>query len=331
MPSTSEGFYWLAGSVTYQLSLTLAVFLLSFVIRYLNTLKKQYLIISMFLSFLVIGSNEISMMFVGLIIGVIFLYISITQRKINYSLLCLLIFMVSCTAVVVLSPGSLARATSVPGNQQFLYSLFKTVKATKSHLGDWFPSIIIALFIFFDYFNKNISIKTPKIFNVKLLIPCVIVFSFPLIGFFPVYYGLMWVPSRTVNLIYFFFLMGLMYLAFVLYFKFKSKQKDFLVFSKWTKIFLFILIFIRLGSNNNISLAYSDLLTGKAYAYNKELINRYETIQEGKAQILVVPELTSFPKTIFFEDIKDNSNHWINQCYSSYYNQKEITLKSKFE
>jgi len=125
--------------------------------------------------------------------------------------------------------------------------------------------------------------------------------------------------------------MGLMYLAFVLYFKFKSKQKDFLVFSKWTKIFLFILIFIRLGSNNNISLAYSDLLTGKAYAYNKELINRYETIQEGKAQILVVPELTSFPKTIFFEDIKDNSNHWINQCYSSYYNQKEITLKSKFE
>lgn len=326
MSSTSEGFYWLAGSVTYQLSIILSVFLFSYVIKLLETSQKRYLIISMIISFLVMGSNEISMMFVNLIIGVIFLYTLITQRRINYPILSLLFFMVVCTTIVVLSPGSAARVTTYPGNQQFLYSFFKTIKATKSHLGDWLPSIIIAFFIFFDYFNKKTSMQTPKIFNVKLLIPCAVVFSFPFIGFFPVYYSLKWVPFRSVNLIYFFFLMGLMYLTFILYFKLRATQKDFLVFSKWIKIFLFILIFIRMGGNNNIRIAYEELLTGKAYSYDKELKKRYQIIRESKSQTLVFPPLNNLPKTIFFEDIKDNPNHWINQCYKSYFDKNEIKI-----
>lgn len=326
IPSTSEGFYWLAGSVTYQLSIILSVFLFSFLIKFLNTSKKRYLIVSMFLSFLVMGSNEISLMFVDLIVGVIFLYTSFIKYRINYSIFGLLIFMVVCTAFVVLSPGSASRVTTYPGNQQFLYSFFKTLNATKSHLGDWLPSIIITFFVFFDYLDKNISIQIPQIFNVKLLIPFVIVFSFPLIGVFPVYYSLKWVPYRSLNLIYFFFLMGLMYLGFVLYFKLKIAQKEFLVFSKWTKIFLFIIIFIRLGGNNNIRIAYSDLISGRAYAYNAVLTNRYKIIHESKSQVLVFPALTNLPKTIFFEDIKDNPNHWINQCYRSYFDKKEIKV-----
>jgi hypothetical protein len=331
MPSTSQGFYWLAGSVTYQLSIILSVFSFSFFIKYLETSKKKYLIISILLSFLVIGSNEISMMFINLIFGVVFIYTSIKQQKINYPLSILLIFMVVFTIIVIASPGSAARASTYPNNQQFFYSIFKTISAAKRNIGDWLPTIIIALLIFFEYFNKNISLKTPKIFNVKLLIPSIIVFSFPFIGVFPVYYSLKWVPLRSVNLIYFFFLMGLIYLAFVLYFKLKSENKEFLLFSKWTKYFLFILIFIRLGGNNNIRIAYSDLLSGTAYEYDKELRIRYEAIQNNKEEILVVPELTNLPKTIYFEDIKNNSKHWINQCYKSYFKQKEIILKSNTE
>ena len=138
-------------------------------------------------------------------------------------------------------------------------------------------------------------------------------------------------PLRAVNLIYFFFLLGVIYLAFVLYYKLKSEQKNFLAFSKWTKYFLFVLIIIRLGGNNNVRVAYSDLLNGTAYKYDKELRNRYQTIQNSNDEILVFPELTFLPKTIFFEDIKTNPKHWINQCYKSYFNHKEIILKSNKE
>lgn len=328
MESTSEGFYWLAGSVTYQLAIILSVFLFSFLVRFLETFEKKHILISMLISFLVVGSNEISMMFINLIIGGILLYTSMAKRKISYSILGFLIFMVCCTAFVVFSPGSATRATSYPGNQQFLFSFFKTLGATKAHIGDWMPSIIIAFFMFFDFFDKNIKIQVPNIFNVKLFIPCAIIFSFPLIGFFPVYYSLKWVPGRVVNLVYFFFLMGLLYLAFVLYFKLKAANKDFLVFSKWTKIFLIVLIVIRLGGNNNIRVAYLDLVTGKAYAYNQELKNRYLIIRESKEQELIVPGLKNKPKTIFFEEIRENPNHWINQCYKSYFDIKEIKIST---
>ena len=93
MPSTSQGFYWLAGSITYQFAVILSIFLVSFFVKFLNTTKTKYLIISMLFSFLAIGLNEISSMFINLIFGVVFIYISIEQKKINYPLLSVLVFM----------------------------------------------------------------------------------------------------------------------------------------------------------------------------------------------------------------------------------------------
>ena len=133
------------------------------------------------------------------------------------------------------------------------------------------------------------------------------------------------------DLIYFFFLIGLIYLTFVLYFKLKSENSNFLSYTKWVKYFLFILIFIRLGENNNIRIAYSDLLSGRAYKYDRELRDRYKAIQNNEKDTLVIPKLTSLPKTIHFEDIRSNPKHWINQCYKSYFNQKEIILKSNID
>ncbi|MGB5417241.1 DUF6056 family protein [Algibacter sp.] len=331
MPSTSQGFYWLAGAATYQVSIILSVFLVSFFIRYLDTYNKKYLLISILLAFCVIGSNEITMMFVNLIFGVFFLYTSIKHRKINFSVLSLLFFMLIFTIVVIKSPGSASRADTYPGNQQFLYSITKTISATKRHLGDWLPTIIVALLLFFEYFSKNKNLQTPKIFKAKLTIPTIIVFIFPIIGVFPVYYGLKWVPLRTVNVVYFFFLLGIVYLAFLLFFKLKAANKNFLMFSPWVKYLLFALIFIRLGGNNNIRTAYQDLLSGTAYNYDKELRSRYQAIENNKEDVLVIPELTFLPKTIFFEDIRTNSSHWINQCYKNYFDQKEIILTPKKE
>lgn len=331
MPSTSQGFYWLAGSVTYQLSIIWSLYLLSFFIRFNQTKKIKYLVLASVFAFLVVGSNEIALVFINLIFGSVFLHKLIMHKKVDAYLLGLLIFMGLFSLVVVLSPGSSARATTYPGNQQFVFSILKSIKATKRHLGDWLPTIIIALFILFDYFNKNISIKTPQVFKVNLFLPFLIVFGFLIIGVFPVYYSLKWVPLRVVNLVYFFFLLGIIYLAFILFFKLKSQDKKFLTFSKWTRYLLLVLVFIKLGGDNNIRKAYSDLFLGKAYNYDKALKKRYHAIKNNQSDTLVVSELTNLPKTIFFEDIRSNSKHWINQCYASYFKQKAIKVKPKVE
>ena len=330
MPSISQGFYWLAGSITYQLSNILAVLLFCFLIKLIETNEKKYLIISIFFAFLVIGSNEASMLLISFLIGVIFIIKSIQQKKINYSILILLIFTIIFSLIVIKSPGNSIRASSYPNKNQIFYAIYKSILAVKSYLGIWLPFIIVFTFIFFDYLNEKIEIKTSKIFNVNPIIVFFVVFSIPFIGFFTGYWSVGRTPPfRTINVIYFYFLIGIIYLTFVLFFKLKQNDKNFITYSKWVKYSLFIIIFIQLGQENNIRTAYSDLFSGKAYNYDLELKNRYKNIQNSANNILFVPKLTYEPITIFCGDITNNSKDWRNQCYDAYYKPKSIIIKIK--
>lgn len=328
MPSISQGFYWLAGSITYQLSNILAILLFYFLIKLIETNERKYLILSIIFAFFVIGSNEASMLLISFLIGVIFIFKSIQQKKINFSILILLIFVIIFSAIVIKSPGNAIRASNYINKNQIFYAIYKSILAVKSYLGIWLPFIIVFTFIFFDYFNKKIEIKTSKIFKVNPIIVFLIVFSIPFIGFFTGYWSIGRTPPfRTINVIYFYFLIGLIYLAFVLFFKLKQSNDNFITFSKWVKYSLFIIIFIQLGQENNIRTAYSDLFSGKASNYDLELRNRYKIIQNSSNDILHVPELTSTPTTIFCGDISRNSEDWENQCYSNYWKLKSIVIK----
>ena len=327
MPSISQGFYWLAGSITYQLSNILAILLFCFLIKLIETNEIKYLIISIFFAFLVIGSNEASMLLISFLIGVIFILKSIQQKKINYSILILLIFTVIFSVIVIKSPGNSIRASSYPNKNQIFYAIYKSILAVKSYLGIWLPFIIVFTFIFFDYLNKKIEIRASKIFNVNPIIVFLIVFSIPFIGFFTGYWSVGRTPPfRTINVIYFYFLIGLIYLTFVLFFKLKQNDNNFITYSKWVKYSLFIIIFIQLGQENNIRTAYSDLFSGKAYNYDLELKNRYKNIQNSSNDILYVPKLTYEPITIFCGDITNDSKDWRNQCYDSYFKPINIII-----
>jgi hypothetical protein len=320
MPSISQGFYWLAGSITYQLSNILAILLFCFLIKLIETNERKYLILSIIFAFLVIGSNEASMLLISFLIGVIFIFKSIQQKKINFSILILLIFVVIFSAIVINSPGNTIRASYYPNKNQIFYAIYKSILAVKSYLGIWLPFIIVFTFIFFDYFNKKIEIKTSKIFSINPIIVFLIVFSIPFIGFFTGYWSVGRIPPfRTINIIYFYFLIGLIYFAFIVFFKLKQNENDFITYSKWVKYLLFIIIFIQLGQENNIRTAYSDLISGKAYNYDLELRNRYKNIQNSTNEILYVPKLTYTPNTIFCGDITNDSKDWRNQCYDSYF------------
>ncbi len=320
MPSISQGLYWLAGSITYQLSNILAILLFCFLIKLIETNERKYLILSIIFAFFVIGSNEASMLLISFLIGVIFIFKSFQQKRINFSILILLIFVVIFSAIVIKSPGNAIRASYYPNKNQIFYAIYKSILAVKSYLGIWLPFIIVFTFLFFDYFNKKIEIRTSKIFNVNPIIVFLIVFSIPFIGFFTGYWSVGRTPPfRTINIIYFYFLIGLIYLIFVIFFKLKQNKNDFINYSKWVKYSLFIIIFIQLGQENNIRTAYSDLFSGKAYNYDLELKSRYKIIQNSSNDILYVPALTFKPTTIFCGDITNDSKDWRNQCYDSYY------------
>ncbi len=328
MPKISEGLYWLAGSITYQVSNIFTILLFCLLIKFIQTNKLLYLILSILFSIITVGTNEVSMLLINIILGAVLIFKSIQKQKINYPILILLIFTFVFSIVVIKSPGNSIRADYYPNKEQLFYSIYKSILAVKSYIGIWIPFIILFTILFFDYFNKKNNAKALIFFDVNPIIILIVVLAIPFIGFFTGYWGVGRIPPlRTINTIYFYFLIGLVYLTFVLYFKLKKENRDFITYSKWVKYLLITIIIIQFGQKNNIRTAYSDLLKGKAYNYDLELKSRYKIIKNNSNDTLYVPILTSKPKTIFCGDITSDSKDWRNQCYANYWKFTAIQIK----
>lgn len=329
MPAVAQGFYWLAASVTYQLSNILATIFFCFLIKLIETNELKYLLFTIIISFFIIGSNEVTMLLINFIMVCILLTKLIEQKKINYSILILFLFILLFSSIVFLSPGNTMRSarSGLEHRNEFLYSLTKTILATKSYLGMWLPLILFFQFLFFDYLKNIKSIRFSKIFDANLTLVSLLVFSIPLVSFFAGYWSIGCIPLRAINIAYFYFLIGFLYLYIVIYLKLKHRNVDFITYSKWVKYLLFVLIFIKLGQDNNVKLAYSDLLSGKAYKYDMELKKRTFLIQDNKKNKLEVPKLINKPVTLFNDDITNDNEDWRNKCCGQYYDNLIIRTK----
>lgn len=325
MPSVAQGFYWLPGSISYQLPSILSILFLCSLIQLIKTNNWKYLLTSIFLVFFIIGSSETSMLLIDFLIGTIFIYKFYRDKKINKSILILLIFAMLFSLVVIISPANIIRSSNFPYKHQLFNSIFNSLLAFKNYLAIWLPLIILFTFIFYDYFRQEIGNYSSKIFNINPIFVFIIVCCIPFIGFFPGYWSLGGDPPlRTINTIYFYFLTGFIYFTFVVFFYLKQKSTSFLSFSKGVKYLLFVLIFIYLGHKNNVKTAYADLIKGKAYKYDLELKERYKKINNSKNDTIYVSKLKHRPSTIFFDDITSNPSNWKNECYDSYFKHKII-------
>lgn len=325
MPTVSEGFYWLAGSVTYQLSNIIFIWLTYFMIKFLETNKNKYFLVVLLLSIIAIGTNETTMLFVDLFLLVICVFDYYKYRRVNFFLLSILLVAIISSAVVYLSPGNVIRAATYPSKQKIGYALMKTVAGIFTYCIKWFPFMVISIFIYVDYLNKKEIHVTSSLFKIKPVFVAFFLCGILFIGFFTSYWSIGEGPQlRTLNTVYFFFLLTFMYFIFVLQIRFKAVNKVLFSFSKEIKWFLILLVFLSIGKKNNIKLAYKDLLSGDAAIYNLELENRYQLIKNSNDKNCIVPKLKSKPVTIFGHDITKDPKEWKNVGYSIYFGKETI-------
>ena len=76
---------------------------------------------------------------------------------------------------------------------------------------------------------------------------------------------------------------------------------------------------------------YTDLLKGKAAAYDKEVFERYALVKNSKEAVVYLPALVNLPESIFVlnEDIKTNPQHWWNKCMAGYFGKEAIYMTEK--
>ena len=336
MPSLSQSFYWLTASVVYQLGLMMImVFLLLYskITDPQDTSSEKLLtFLSVLLLIAVAGCSEMSMVTGVLMISLLVLSKIITEKKIN-SRLILYSFTTALSSYVLLSaPGNNVRGSQYPDSHKLLPSVITTLSTMADYFISWIlmsPLLFITLLIIPILYKliKNSEKKPVSIFVNPVYTAGVFIGVMFVLFFTPVW-SLGRSPfNRTVNIIYFVFLIGWFYNIIIIIYQITTKY-DFNIsrIPKYVYAIALIIVILFLFNKNNVKNAYADLLRGGAVKYNNELYQRYELIEKSASDSLTVKPLENTPRTIFFTDITADPELEFNRLYAHYFKKRYISV-----
>ncbi|KIA85096.1 DUF6056 family protein [Flavobacterium sp. AED] len=333
IPDMCQAFFWYSSSICYQFGIVLfLIFSISF-LKYKKSKSKSYLFLAILCLIASIGSNEILMLII-LFLSIWYVVIKfVVFKKIDFHERLLLLIIVVFSFIVIVAPGNnvrLLREGVKINSYNLLLSILKTAFYLVKYFIKWLPLILLTAYLYSGRLNEILNkIKDKRVFIhpfLCLILIFTILFPCFFIGFWTKNYLL---PDRAINSIYFFFLLFVIYFVFCLLNFFKSNfNQDLHSNNKY--IFTIILVLFTF-SETPISEAYYDLISGKAYKYDKELEDRFLIINSSNKSCIEVPMLINCPKTIYNSEVMgltSDKNNWKNIEISKYYKKTVIVTPS---
>ena len=348
MTSPASGLYWMAGSLTYQSANILFFVVFGLMIQLADRQKdsKNYfnlLAVLLLLLVFVIGTNETSML---ALTGLALLVVVARLRSgwlILKPWLVILIVALVCFAVVYFSPGNVIRAADFPLRHDLSRSINGSLSVGLQILWLWVSNpVLIVSSLLAPFVISRLYLLSARTFAVskKMLVVLVFVtFLMPVLLQFPAWWSMGgWPPARTQDAIYFLFLVSWYLSIGALTVHYLCKGKWRLVMQPYkpgTAIVLLLLTGLFTAAaleSHAYQLAKADLFH-LARPYHDYLQKRYKIIQQAKAKgqrYLAVPDYQQeYPRSIFFNDIMQNPNHWRNVCYADYFGLEKIKIKKQ--
>ena len=338
-PNITEAFYWMAGSITYQLASILSLFLFSILLilfRIKDRKKKIFLTsLASLLCIAIVGLNETSMLILVVITFLLFATNFYVKKSPDPILLILFVITAAASAVVILAPGNLVRMAEKPGRFQLLYSITGSIKTTLLYIASWLPMLLIMIALFSPLLNRiagNIKVRfsLEKLNFMHLLSLALAFLGFIIICFFPSYWSQGGKPpARTINVIYLLFIFGSFALSVLFFLLLQNLQRPLPRIPQRIRILMLLVIFaIIIVKPNNIRKVYHDLLSGTAYRYNIEMNQRYNLLEKCDSECLV-PPIKNRPFILFAYDLAVKPSeeiYWYNKHLGDYFGLEPIKV-----
>ncbi len=80
--------------------------------------------------------------------------------------------------------------------------------------------------------------------------------------------------------------------------------------------------------DGNVRIAYLDILTGDARQYRKEWDDRILKSKHNKGKDIYFKNISICPQSICGDDLNGDTSNWKNQCYSRFYEIKNVKIKN---
>jgi len=318
---SASNFYWFSGSVTYILPLILLNYFLVCLYKIFieNDKKIINIFLVSFLVFLMIGTGEVIMVFLDMLLFIFFLvsFLKDKKFKFNWILFFLGVIALISSMILVLAPGNSARESLVPFARNFNFAIGTSLGAILKYGYKWmfgksslwlmgFP----ILFLLCRAFSKQQEQVLEKL-NDYLINPFLAFFLWFILmaaSFFVPYYAVgNHVLDRTVAIIQLLFYLGFFYVLCTVAFYITKHYRNNLNSTISQKIIrvssciFFILAIISLYLfSTNLQKSYEDMISGKSsnfYYANKEIRNMILSRSDGEIFVpgkIDVPKLTSF-------------------------------------
>ncbi|CVK15934.1 hypothetical protein Ga0061079_10452 [Apibacter mensalis] len=334
LPEINSAFYWLSGAATYHLSNILFVLYIGFSAK-ISKKKKLGNLILFLLIFLIVGCNEISMIYLLLYNFLLLTYNFSKTRNFFTLYFYLFVWTGLLTIFILIAPGNYERSHSVINPYSFSEIIFRSLKKTIVIIFRY--SFLSFLIIFLAFYNLRKPLQKMRFTWLSLpyyfYTPLFLIVIF--IGCFPSIYTLgTYPPLRTVNVIFLMILILLMIFCHKLInrsFINKIHLPQFLINISLLILVLGYTFAIRDSEDydfsNNIYYSYDDIVSGKAKKYKEEVHKRYEIIQKSKEDTVYLSPIQTKPRIIYHSDLSHDPKHFYNASMAEYFNKKAIIIK----
>lgn len=306
IPMVSGYFYWYTGYY-YTLADIGTLYLFAYLFRnYPNLAGKQIGILS-FGMILLIGMNEYTLVWLVVLSGALFFFNSMITKRIQFKLLIMSVVALVCGVLSVTAPGNAARAESglypTPLKYNLLFSLKNSLAWQIHNFSKMAPALCVLTLVLIPIaclLYKAKSNDEFKFFSVNPALSILIFAGCLYLSYFPSYWSIAEPPNlRGQCLINFWTLIGWTYNVFVVTFWALEKGKMSVITSLGPLGWVVGLYFFSLyASNFNYRSAWSDLLTGRAARFNREMHERTALVLNTKEPQVYVPKLKNVPYTI---------------------------------
>lgn len=331
LPDLTQGFYWLPGSITYQLSIIASTYLLAFLFveSRPKTEGNASLRLACMMALIVVGcaSNEIMMINVNFILLLFLIYSLFWLKRGAIRSVTLQVWSIIAGLIVVKAPGNKVRGGEDFSQFDFAVlneQLTAAIESSESFLQNYLLIPVLPLLLVGSISTRQS--KNTKPLNTVLLLLIIALFTLAVvfIAFFTSYLSVgLAPPARSQNICFWFLVIGSFFLGVVLARAglFSTLHREF----RYGVLGVSLFAILFLPYNTGFEYSIYDLFTGTAAKYKKQKETRLAMLTGGEGQV-VLPALTAFPNSVYLTDLSADGDIWWNKLTAMHYDLEKVTV-----
>ncbi|MBJ6799230.1 DUF6056 family protein [Geomonas propionica] len=330
--------YWMAGVATYQVAATMMILWLSLVLlveqdrKYDNQWNKGAVLA---LSLLLSGTNEIVLSLTFLLSLTWIAYQYVSKKTLAPFHIATFVAVATGSCIGVFAPGNFARMKSDYDTHRNIWAIaWNAFKASLASMEVWmtYPvTLILVTAVFCTVISRP---QLRAIYgSIRILYSMGMLLLLVMVAFFIPYWATGMNPqNRVLNIIYFFFMIGLMVNVAVISSKLGDPALAFLknIPSKryGFVVVAFLAVLFCLQRSNFVTVT-KDLLSGDSLRYSREMQQKQSQVIHCAASHWTTDDVTTRPASLYFYFISSDSKDWVNSAYAAYFGKKSVSLVKK--